>query len=416
MGVWQDAERAHPARLRARGRARRRRAPLVIPPVEDGVEETLDALHGLIFSGGGDLDPDTYGAEPHPATDTPKPWRDRPELALLQAALDARHAGARHLPRLAAPERRPRRRPRPAPAGRSRARAAPEHAGVLLRPRRVDRAGEPARRAARRARAGEVAPPPGHRPHRRRAAPGRLGRGRHGRGPRGSRRSASRVGVLWHPEAGEDHALFEALVDEARAYREERRVTTVLNPATEEPLAELESAGRRGDRRRGRAREGRVSRPGARSRRPTARGCCAASRRSSRSTHEELSRIESRNVGKPICGARGEIGMVAAGLPLLRGRGRQALRRDDPRRGRRRHDVPRAARRRRADHPVELPAQHRVVEARPGARVRQHGRAEAGRADAALGAAPRRARARGGDPRGRRSTSSPARARSSGSA
>ena len=31
------------------------------------------------------------------------------------------------------------------------------------------------------------------------------------------------VGVLWHPEAGEDLKLFEALVDEARAYREERR-------------------------------------------------------------------------------------------------------------------------------------------------------------------------------------------------
>jgi putative glutamine amidotransferase len=32
-----------------------------------------------------------------------------------------------------------------------------------------------------------------------------------------SRRFA--VGVLWHPEAGEDAALFQALVEEARAYR-----------------------------------------------------------------------------------------------------------------------------------------------------------------------------------------------------
>jgi len=30
------------------------------------------------------------------------------------------------------------------------------------------------------------------------------------------------VGVLWHPEEGEDFALFSALVDEARIYREER--------------------------------------------------------------------------------------------------------------------------------------------------------------------------------------------------
>jgi putative glutamine amidotransferase len=31
------------------------------------------------------------------------------------------------------------------------------------------------------------------------------------------------VGVLWHPEAGEDMKLFEALVTEAAAYRAERR-------------------------------------------------------------------------------------------------------------------------------------------------------------------------------------------------
>jgi putative glutamine amidotransferase len=30
------------------------------------------------------------------------------------------------------------------------------------------------------------------------------------------------VGVLWHPEAGEDAALFEALVEQAKAYREAR--------------------------------------------------------------------------------------------------------------------------------------------------------------------------------------------------
>jgi putative glutamine amidotransferase len=31
------------------------------------------------------------------------------------------------------------------------------------------------------------------------------------------------LGVLWHPEAGEDARLFEALVAEARDYREKRR-------------------------------------------------------------------------------------------------------------------------------------------------------------------------------------------------
>jgi putative glutamine amidotransferase len=31
------------------------------------------------------------------------------------------------------------------------------------------------------------------------------------------------LGVLWHPEAGEDRALFEALVAEAKAFRASRR-------------------------------------------------------------------------------------------------------------------------------------------------------------------------------------------------
>ena len=31
------------------------------------------------------------------------------------------------------------------------------------------------------------------------------------------------VGVLWHPEAGEDRALFDALVEQALAYRLEKR-------------------------------------------------------------------------------------------------------------------------------------------------------------------------------------------------
>ena len=42
--------------------------PLLVPPSEDGVEETLDAVDGLIFSGGADIDPDLYGQDPHPET------------------------------------------------------------------------------------------------------------------------------------------------------------------------------------------------------------------------------------------------------------------------------------------------------------------------------------------------------------
>ena len=117
--------------------------------------------------------------------------------------------------------------------------------------------------------------------------------------------------------------------------------------------------------------------------------------------HEALSRLESANAGKPISGARGEIGMVAQVFHFYAGRGRQALRRDDPGRRRRGRHLPRAARCRRPDHAVELPAQHRELEDRPRARDRQHDRDQACRADAADDAPARRARPRGGDPRGR---------------
>ena len=68
---------------------------LLVPPSEEGVEETLDALDGILFSGGADLDPEAYGAEAHPETNGVRPERDSAELALLQAAL------ARDMPLLA---------------------------------------------------------------------------------------------------------------------------------------------------------------------------------------------------------------------------------------------------------------------------------------------------------------------------
>ena len=43
--------------------------PLVVPPSEDSIEETLAVLNGIVFSGGSDLDPAHYGADPHPETD-----------------------------------------------------------------------------------------------------------------------------------------------------------------------------------------------------------------------------------------------------------------------------------------------------------------------------------------------------------
>ncbi|HLS14116.1 MAG TPA: gamma-glutamyl-gamma-aminobutyrate hydrolase family protein [Beutenbergiaceae bacterium] len=60
--------------------------PLLLPP--PGAEaDVLEVLDGLIVIGGADLDPATYGAEPHPLTE-PEPIRDGADLTLTRAALD----------------------------------------------------------------------------------------------------------------------------------------------------------------------------------------------------------------------------------------------------------------------------------------------------------------------------------------
>jgi betaine-aldehyde dehydrogenase len=85
---------------------------------------------------------------------------------------------------------------------------------------------------------------------------------------------------------------------------------TVLNPATEEPIAELEQAGvEEADEAVARAKE---ALPAWRALAPADRA--RALRRLATLVEEdaeELARIESHNVGKPISGARGEIAMVA---------------------------------------------------------------------------------------------------------
>jgi putative glutamine amidotransferase len=62
----------------------------VLPPDEVAVADPdllLDRVDGLILAGGADLDPASYGAEPHPATAGTWPDRDRFELALTRRAL-----------------------------------------------------------------------------------------------------------------------------------------------------------------------------------------------------------------------------------------------------------------------------------------------------------------------------------------
>jgi acyl-CoA reductase-like NAD-dependent aldehyde dehydrogenase len=87
-------------------------------------------------------------------------------------------------------------------------------------------------------------------------------------------------------------------------------VTAILNPATEEPIAEVEpSTAEQTDEAVARAK---AAFPAWRAVAPADRARLL--RRLAtlvEEHHEELSRIESRNAGKPIAGARGEVGMVA---------------------------------------------------------------------------------------------------------
>jgi gamma-glutamyl-gamma-aminobutyrate hydrolase PuuD len=195
---------------------------LLVPPSEGGIEETLGALDGLLFSGGSDLDPAEYGQEPHPETNGVRADRDRGELALLTAALErdmpvlavcrgsqvlnvARGGDlVQHLPDAVGDEKH-------------------KHTPGVFADHGVElKAGSRLGSLL-----GDRAPVKSHH---------HQGFGRVGEGlveaawaddgtlealEDPGKRFA--VGVLWHPEEGEDAALFQALVDEARGYRAARR-------------------------------------------------------------------------------------------------------------------------------------------------------------------------------------------------
>jgi putative glutamine amidotransferase len=64
---------------------------LLLPPDDTVAEqpgELLDLLDGLMLAGGSDVDPASYGAQPHPETRGSWPERDRFELALTHAAVE----------------------------------------------------------------------------------------------------------------------------------------------------------------------------------------------------------------------------------------------------------------------------------------------------------------------------------------
>jgi putative glutamine amidotransferase len=195
--------------------------PLLVPPTEDGIDETLDVLDAIVFSGGADVDPAVYGAERQEVTDAPQKHRDRAELALLRAALErdmpvlaicrgsqllnVSRGGdlVQHLPDAVGNE-----------GHRERPGAFSEHeVDVHTGTRLAGIVGE-----------GSSVKSSHHQ------GVGRLGAGlvESARAPDGTVEAiedpAKRfaLGVLWHPEAADDDALFRALVEEASAYRSAR--------------------------------------------------------------------------------------------------------------------------------------------------------------------------------------------------
>lgn len=65
-------------------------APVMIPPVPPAsVPAYIESFDGLVFSGGRDMDPSLYDQERLETSDEPDRRRDRFELALMRAALEA---------------------------------------------------------------------------------------------------------------------------------------------------------------------------------------------------------------------------------------------------------------------------------------------------------------------------------------
>jgi putative glutamine amidotransferase len=219
-GAWDMDAALVPADY-VRAVARAGGSPLLVPPGADLVE-TLGVVDGLVFSGGSDIDPELYSAEAHAETNGVVRERDDFELALMKVALEhdlpmlaicrgsqvlnvARGGGIeQHVPDRVGTD------------------VHKEVAGVFAE---HDVEVVPETRLA--SLIGDRHDVKSH--HHQGFAELGTGLCAAARAPDGtvealedpSRRFT--LGVLWHPEAGEDMALFEALVAEADDYRSTHR-------------------------------------------------------------------------------------------------------------------------------------------------------------------------------------------------
>ncbi len=208
-GVWDVPASVLPFRYVERVEAAGGTA-VVLPPAAAGDAEVLERLDAVVFAGGADLDPGLYGEESHPETTGLRPERDAAEVPLMKAALDRDvpllgicrgmqvlsvvRGGSlvQHLPDAVGHERH---RPAPGTYGLHDVRLEP---GSLAHRLLGDR----------------VSVPSYH--HQGLASPGDLSvtGWADDETPEVVEDPSLRfaLGVLWHPEAGDDLRLFEALV------------------------------------------------------------------------------------------------------------------------------------------------------------------------------------------------------------
>ncbi len=63
--------------------------PVLLTPGETDINCILQTVDGLVFAGGGDIDPSVYGGTKHSSLDRVDPLRDKFELALAKRVIDS---------------------------------------------------------------------------------------------------------------------------------------------------------------------------------------------------------------------------------------------------------------------------------------------------------------------------------------
>ena len=195
-------------------------APVLVPPGAS-LPETLDAIDGLVFSGGSDLDPELYEAEPHPETSGVIRERDDFELELMRAALE------RDVPMLAICRGS---QVLNVALGGDLEQHVPDRIGTDLHKEVNGVFADHDVDVLAGTRLASILDDRQDVKSHHHQGFGRLGSGLReaARAPDGTVEALEdparrfTVGVLWHPEAGEDTALFRALVTEAAEYRSAR--------------------------------------------------------------------------------------------------------------------------------------------------------------------------------------------------